>query len=130
MAEPFLRFPDVQRVLVVALPTRVGAGHAGTETPDDLDLTIPFVRVTRVGGPSGPLNDSAVVDVDVFHTTYVAAELLAEQIRQYLCGPPPPAVALDRIACDLGPRELPWGDGPVRRWAATYNVISRRRWTT
>lgn len=128
MTVPILRFPDVQKVLVGVFTGLLGAGHAGTETPDNLDQVLPFVRVMRIGGSSGQLDDSAQVEIDVFGTTYAAVEPLAEQIRQLLCGPPPPAVVLDRIVCDVGPRELPWGDGPVRRWNAAYQVVSRRRW--
>lgn len=123
----FYRFPDVQKLLVADLETLAGAGHTGIETPVNLGDVLPFVRVRRIGGPSDRLNDYATVDVDVYEALYGDGELLAEQVRQYLCGPPPPIAALDRVDCETGPRELPWGDGNVRRWGATYHVVARRR---
>jgi hypothetical protein len=127
---PILRFPDVQRLLVDDLVAAELAEHAGVETPADFTGKLPFIRVLRIGGGSDRLNDSAAVDVDVFHTTYSAGELLAEQIRQYLCGPPPPIPLLDRCVCELAPRELPWGDGTVRRWHTSYQIVARRHWWT
>lgn len=122
------RFPDVQRVLIAGLETLVGVGHVGVETPDDLDVRLPFVRVMRIGGPRDRLNDHATVDVDVFAASYTAAETLAETISEWLCGPPPGARELDRVDCDVAPRELPWSDGEtLRRWGATYRAVTRRR---
>ncbi len=123
------RFPDVQVLLVNDLETLAGDGRTAIETPPDLEERLPFVRIRRSGGSSDRLNDVATVDIDVFAGTYTAGELLAEQIREYLVGPPPPLAAVDRVVCEAAPRELPWGqpDGPVRRWGATYQLISRRR---
>jgi hypothetical protein len=120
------RFPDVQRRLVNALEAWIGAGHVGVETPPSFDGLLPFVRVVRVGGPSDRLNDQAAVDIDVFGESYLATEQLAEEIRQWLCGPPPAIAVFDRVGCDTGPRELPWGDGLVRRWGASYSITARR----
>lgn len=126
MTTPLYRFLDVQAVLVDELEALVGTGHTGVETPANLADVLPFVRIRRTGGPSDRLNDYASIDIDVFAALYTAAELLAERVRQHLCGPPPPVSTLDRIDCDIGPRELPWGDGTVRRWGASYSVVSRR----
>ncbi len=125
------RFPHVQKLLVLALEGLAGgAEHTGTETPDDLQDRLPFVRVRRVTGDSTWLNDRPVVEVDVFAATQDVAWRLAEDIRDYLVGPPPPLPLLDRIDCEQGPRELPWADGRVRRWGADYRVTSRRRAVT
>lgn len=129
MTSPFRRYPDVQRLLVDELEALTGAGHTGIETPVNLADVLPFVRVLRIGGFSDRLNDRATVDVDVFAASYSAGELLAEQVRQHLVGPPPPVVLLDRVDCEIAPRELPWGDGTVRRWNATYLVTARRHLT-
>jgi hypothetical protein len=121
-------FPDVARVLVDDLELLAGAGHTGGQTPADLVGMLPFIRVLRVGGGSDRLNDFPVVDVDVFAATYVAAQLLAEQVRARLVGPPPASPVLDSAVCQTGPHELPWGDGStVRRFGATYIITARRR---
>lgn len=127
MTTPFRRFPDVQRLLVADLVPLVGVGKVAIQTPGNLADVLPFVRVLRVGGNSDRINDFATVDIDVFAGTYTAGELLAEQIRQWLVGPPPPVPALDRVDVEVAPRELPWGDGTVRRWNATYRTVARRR---
>lgn len=127
MTAPFFRFPDVQRVLVAELEALAGDGHTAIETPADLAERLPFVRVLRSGGYSDRIADHAVVDIDVFAASYTAVELLAEQIRQHLVGPPPPVGALDRVEVEVAPRELPWGDGTVRRFGATYRTHARRR---
>lgn len=126
MTTPLRRFPDVQRALVTILGPLVD-GRAGAETPSDLESRMPFIRVIRTGGPSDRVNDYATVEVDCFAGTYTAAELLAEQVRQLLTGPPLRAGAaiLDRISCESAPTELPWAPG-VRRFGATYVVVSRR----
>lgn len=126
MTGPFMRFPDVQRVLVADLETVAGDGHTGIETPEDLASALPFIRIRRSGGGSDRLNDFATVDVDCFAATYTEAEQLAERVRQRVVGPPPPIAVLDRATCEVGPRELPWGDGQIRRFAATYQIAARR----
>ena len=125
------RFPHVQKLLVLLLEDMAGgADHTGTEAPDDLQDRLPFVRVRRITGDSDRLNDRPVVEVDVFAATQDLAWRLAEDIREYLVGPPPPHPLLDRIDCEQGPRELPWADQRLRRWGADYRVTSRRRAVT
>ncbi len=128
MTTPFLRFPDVQRLLIADLEQLVGAGHVAIETPATLADWLPFVRIARTGGGSGRVSDGPRFELDVFAGTYLLAERLAEQIRQYLCGPPPGPWLLDRVDCLIGPRELPWDDdGLIRRWGAEYEAVTRRR---
>lgn len=128
MTLPFSRFPDVQRLLVADLAQ---FGHTAIETPLDLNDRLPFIRIVRIGGGSGRVSDGPRVEIDVFAGSYLAAEQLAERIRQYLTGPPPGPIFLDRVDCSIGPRELPWDDdGLVRRWSAEYEAVTRRRVTT
>lgn len=127
MTTPFLRFPDVQRVLVTDLAALVGADRTAIETPPNLAELLPFVRVVRVGGGRDRINDQPTVDIDVFAATYTAAEELADQIDTWLVGPPPTPRVFDRVEVEVAPRELPWGDGTVRRFNATYRIFSRRR---
>lgn len=136
MTGPFNVFPNVQRLLVVALEALVPSPeHTGIETPDDLTDPaagrMPFIRVLKGGGSRDHLNDEAIVDIDVFASTYTQAEALAEKVSAYLCGPPPPVAQFDRVDCDNPPQEFPWEDDgsatPVRRFGASYTVVTRRR---
>lgn len=121
------RFPDVTRMLVTALEVWVPDGtHTGPETPEDLQTKLPFIRAYRLGGSRDRLSDFCTVSIDVFDATYSGAESLAEDIAQWLCGPPPPLALLDRVEADLAPRRLPWGDDRMFRFQAQYAVVTRR----
>jgi hypothetical protein len=121
------RFPDVTRLLVTELEVWVDSpDQAGPETPDDLQDKLPFVRAYRIGGSRDRLSDYATVSVDVFAGDYSSAEALAEDIAQWLCGPPPPIVWIDRVEPDVAPRRLPWGDERIFRWQAQYTLVTRR----
>ncbi len=128
---PLTRFPDAARTLAALLIDAglIAAGHAGSNTPADLLGSLPFIRVLRQGGDSDRVNDYATCTLEVFAATSTAGEQLAEQVRQYLTQTPPPpigGVLLDRVDCQSGPSEQPWNDSRVRRFGATYRVVSRR----
>lgn len=121
------RFPDVTRMLVAALEVWVpDSSHTGPETPEDLQSKLPFIRAYRIGGGRDRLNDMPAVAVDVFDATYSGAESLAEDIAQWLCGPPPPLPLLDRVEPDVAPRRLPWGDERLFRFQAQFTIVTRR----
>lgn len=123
-----LQFPDIQKVLVTGLQELAGGDtHTGTQTPADWAGALPFIRVLRTGGPSGVNSDHPHVDIDVFAATYDQAAGLAEEVRQFLVGPPPALAIIDRARCEIGPRELPWADnGTVRKITASYHLTTRR----
>lgn len=107
----------------VAAPERVGVA-----TPDELTGLMPFIRVTRSGGPRDRLSDFARLNVDVFDSDYGRGFGLAEDIAAYL----EPArlhqgsVVIDRVAVDSAPQEVaPWAPG-IFRFEASYTVVSRR----
>lgn len=121
------RFPDLTRLLVTELEVWVDTpGQTGPETPDDLQAKLPFIRAYRAGGNRDRLSDYGLVAIDVFAGDYSTAEVLAEDIAQWLCGPPPPSVWLDRVEVDIAPRRLPWGDERIFRFQAQYSVVTRR----
>ncbi len=124
-------FPDEVALLVDALVVHVDHNdtRTGAETPGDFTGRLPFIRARRGGGPSGQLEDQPTVDIDVFTTTYAEGIALAKAIRRWLMPPgrKPPIRWFDRVTCPSGPQELPWGDGVVRRFGATYEVVTRRR---
>ncbi len=121
------RFPDLTRLLVTELEVWVATPEqTGPETPDDLQARLPFIRAYRIGGSRDRLADFGTVAVDVFAGDYTTAEGLAEDIAQWLCGPPPPIVWLDRVEVDIAPRRLPWGDERIFRFQGQYVVTARR----
>lgn len=131
MTSPTL-FPDVEVLLVGYLEGLVASsGQVDTETPGDFTGLLPFIRVYRFGGFADPFNDFADIQLDVFADLRSVGFPLARQIQSLLMGPPPPIALLDRVDCTAGPRELEWADkDTVRRWGATYRVVSRRRATS
>lgn len=123
-------FPNVEDALVVALADFVAAGRVVTETPPDLAAKLPMIRVGRRGGGDDGVTDKPRVDIEIFAATRAVGIPLAEAVRQHLIKAPAfrPGDPFDRIVCDSGPQEVPWGDGKtVRRWIATYTIRSRRR---
>lgn len=121
------RFPDVVRLLVTALESLHDPARTGPETPENLQDLLPFVRVQRIGGSRDRLNDFPTIAVDVFADSYSVAEALADDVDQWLTGPPPPLVELDRATHDVAPRRLPWGDERIFRFQAQYAIVARRR---
>lgn len=121
------RFPDVVRLLVTALEALHDPARTGPETPENLQQLLPFVRVQRIGGGRDRLNDFPTVSVDVFADSYSVAEALADDVDQWLTGPPPPLPELDRAIHDIAPRRLPWGDERIFRFQSQYTIVARRR---
>lgn len=128
MTSPTL-WPDVETLLVSYLEGLVDdADQVNTETPDDFAGLTPFIRVYRFGGRTDRVNDYADVQLDVFHALRSVGLPMARQVQSLLMGPPPPVAVFDRIECIVAPREMEWGDDDtMRRWGATYRVVSRRR---
>lgn len=127
------RFPNMPRTLAGLLTGAgfVAAGRVGAETPANLEQVLPFIRVRRVGGASGQVDDRAVIDLDVFAADTTTGEPLAENVRQYLSQagslPAVNRAVIDRVEVISAPQELPWGDGTrVRRYGATYRITARR----
>ncbi len=119
-------FPDVQRLLVEELAVWVGADHVDTETPEDLQGQLPFIRVQRLGGGRGQVTDVATVELQFFSRTYAEVQPLAERVTEWLCGPPSAIAQIDRARCAGSPVEIPYGDERIRRMVATYQLTTRR----
>jgi hypothetical protein len=122
------RFADMATVVAQLLATLTAPGRVGVATPDDLTGLMPFIRVTRSGGPRDRLTDYARLAVDVFDSDYSRGADLAEDIAAYL----EPgrlhqdAVVIDRVVVDSAPQEVaPWAPG-IYRFEAAFTVTSRR----
>ena len=77
-------------------------------------------------GGRGVVSDRPTVEVQVYAATYAQAQSLSERICEWLCGPPPPIPQLDKVTCDGGPREIPYGDIRIRRFVTSYQLTTRR----
>lgn len=121
------RFANIQHLLAFLTQDMFGGPeHTDSETPDDFTDRLPFARFMRVDGSRSALFDYPVVEVDVFSLTEAEGEPLAADLCDFLLRKPPPHPAIDLAFCDPAPRELPWGDGSIRRWNATYAFELRR----
>lgn len=125
-------FADIEVLLVVLLQDLAGGeDHCDTETPENLIDVLPFIRARKVGGDRDPVFDRPIVEIDVFGPSRAAAQPLAEQVFEFLMGrQPSPSTAIDSTVCGESPRELPWGDGRIRRWSASYAFDLRRTKTS
>ena len=124
----FSNFPEIEAV-VMDLLNGVQETQVGTVTPPNLNTSMPFVRVMRIGGGDDRFSDTAHVDVDAFQPTQEAAYSLAEACRQVLLAFPYVTAAgvIDSVVTDSGPHEIPWGDvNNVRRYTASYTLTTRR----
>jgi hypothetical protein len=122
-------FLDVEALLLGYLETLVSStDQVNTETPADFGGLLPFIRAYRFSGQTDRLTDFADVQVDVFAELRSTGLSLARTIRDQLIGPPPPVAVFDRVDCNVAPVELEWADDKVvRRWGATYRIVTRRR---
>jgi hypothetical protein len=124
------RFADIPTVVARLLGQSVNAPQrVGITTPARLTGLLPFIRVTRAGGPRDRVNDYARISIDVLDDSYDRAITTAENVATYLehgrlrYG----ATLLDRVVVDSAPQEVvPWAPG-IFRIEAAYTIVSRRR---
>jgi hypothetical protein len=120
-------FPNIERLLAsLFAPIVGGEDHVGSETPDDLEERLPFVRVYRADGHRTHLFDYPIVDVDYFDVDEQTGAPRASRLANLLLRKPPPHPSIDLVTCEPSFRELPWGDNEnVRRWGATFAFETR-----
>jgi hypothetical protein len=120
-------FPNIERLIAAIFAADLGGtDHVGSETPDDLEDRLPFLRAMRVGGTRTHQFDYPVVELDYFDADELTGAPAASRIANRLLTKPPPHPSLDVVACEPAFRELPWGDSEtVRRWGATFFVETR-----
>jgi len=118
-------FPDIELAVVQTL---ADLATTGTSTPPNLASAVPFVRVSKIGGPDSRFIDESRVDVDAFGIDRPTTQALAEACRQRLLNVPHVVAAgrIDSVTTDSGPREIPWGDPSVRHFVASYTITARR----
>lgn len=120
-------FPNIERLVAAIFADELGGvDHVGSETPEDLEDHLPFLRVARVGGTRTHQFDYPSVEVDYFDVDELTGAPAASRIANRLLAKPPPHPSLDLVACEPVFRELPWGDSEaVRRWSATFFFETR-----
>lgn len=121
----FAPFPDIETTVINLL---AGLAPTGSVAPADLNTSLPFIRVMRIGGGDTRFIDTAHVDVDAFASTQEAAYTLAEACRQTLLAYPLviEGVVIDSVETQAGPHEIPWGDPNVRHLTSSYTLTARR----
>lgn len=120
-------YQDGEKVLVAWVKTVPGVVGAGTLTKDNLESTLPFVRVARIGGQDDGVTDSGVYDFDVFAATRQQAWEVAETIRARLRPRTRSGTAIiDAVRTSTAPRTLPWANSNIQRYSATYGITLRR----
>lgn len=131
-----MSFPNAARVMVDAfetwqatLPQRLKF-RSGGKTPKNLQEVVPFVRVTRAGGPTDVIQDFPITRVEVWAERLDDAEDIAEEIRVRLSEDflwSPTYGQLDRTEAISLHQEIEDEDNPdLRRVMTTYQSSCRR----
>ncbi len=120
-------FPNIERLIASIFAAELGGlGHVGSETPDDLEAHLPFLRAVRIGGPRTHLIDYPVVELSYFAADETTGAPGASAIANRLLAKPPPHPSLDFAVCEPAFREVPWGvSEQVRHWGATFAFETR-----
>jgi|SRR5690606_11193177 len=119
---------DIEAVLVAWLEAAIPGVHASTETPPDLDDRLPWVQVTRLGGPyDGFRRDQPTVDIAAYAASRPAASQLAQQVQEALhtrlWGATVGGAVVSRVETRTGPHWVPYDNPNVRRYEATYAFV-------
>ena len=140
----FASSPDIERALMKMLRERFsvlatppgGPLRVATEVPsnvgDIVTATVPFVRVSVIGGGSGRLEIRPLVDVDVFSKDRDTSMRLAVSIEAWLLDYPHRTtldsnfVLLDEVSTVMVPQRVPWPDGTLKRYLSSYQISARR----
>jgi hypothetical protein len=128
VTDPIQRdFVNIERLIAHIFAAELGGlDHVGSETPDDLEAHLPFLRAVRMGGPRTHQIDYPVVEVSYFAVDELTGAPGASAIANRLLAKPPPHPAIDLVSCEPAFRELPWGDNEnVRHWGATFAFETR-----
>jgi hypothetical protein len=128
-------YPDVPHAVCDLLVTLPDVNGADIEAPEDLQSVVPWIRVTRTGGTSDRITDTATLVVDVFAENATQAWDIAKAALQRLTrGPFLSDVSfrtahgqVDKARVSVGPQLTPPADSDnLRLVTATYTVSVRR----
>lgn len=122
-------FPDLEVALLdVLAPLVPNTDHLGTDTPSNLDVMLPFLRLDRYGGPWDQVSDRADLDLDVFAATrQQARSLLVAALERLNTEHRSGSTVIDSVTVTVGPARRPWINTNIRRWSASLTVTARRQ---
>ena len=120
---------DVEAALVPWLNAHTST-RCLTELPADLASVLPVIQVGRIGGADGVVSiDEATVDVTCFGASRITARALAYRVQSILRTALPGAVdtggVVLRVQTVSGPTYLPFDDPNLRRFGATYQIVTQ-----
>lgn len=119
---------DVQALLIANLSTLDGVNGVETKVPANLAVSLPFIRVMRIGGADDFDDDSARVDIDTFDVEEPDAYALAQRVWHALYGLYGQVYAgrrIDTVGVVMAPIWADWADNNINRYVGTYDINSR-----
>lgn len=119
---------DVEALLVAWLDGQLTGVTVRVELDNSLPDELPTVQVERVtGDDDGFRMDRALVDVNVYASTRLAATALAAQVRGLLLtrlrGSTTDTAVVGRVATIAAPGWRPYENTALRRVGATYEMF-------
>lgn len=121
-------YADVEALVVSYLASIPGVTGTSVDLPPNILTRLPFVQVNRVGGSDDYVTDSAMVDVDTFHSTRAEASTLARLVHAAMMRLRHTAVdgvLVDSVETIAGPLWISYDDENLQRYVATYQIDSR-----
>jgi hypothetical protein len=127
-------FADVEWLITTHLRAQLGASGVTvvTELPLQLADRVPVVRVLGAGGHDDRITSRERVDVESFAATRGEARELAGQVRTAMHAASHTVIdgwLIDLVHTEAGPMWLDYQNENVRRYLATYLVLTRVRST-
>lgn len=118
---------DAEKLVLDWLTGEFPSARVSTEVPATIAGHV--IRVLRIGGANRFVVDRAVVDVDCWALTRIAARALAESVRDSMCfrlpGTVTAAGGVSAVTTIAAPIWRPWDNTNVRRFGATFQLITR-----
>lgn len=116
----------IEELLVAWIPTVLPGVRVSTDIPPNLADVLPYIRVTRVGGPRRFNLTKPSVDVDTFAADRLTATNLANQLDDLLTYRLPTTFDGHVIGVEgaySGPAWRPYENGGVSRVGASYGFL-------
>jgi hypothetical protein len=116
----------IEELLVELIPVLLPGPRVSTDIPANLAAVLPYIRVTRVGGPRRLNLTKPSVDIDVFAADRLTATNLANQLDDLLVYKLPTTYDGHVIGLEgaySGPSWRPYENGGVSRVGASYGFL-------